>query len=648
MATPRIGVWAAGPRDEAGAWREREAEGASLARSLNAAALVVTDRVHAPDGVPTHETGPIPPHAPGLLYRLVGLLWSAKRAAGALRRGPSRSIFDRLWLFLLLPVAVPVFLAAKLARRWPRLRAAWSWLVGMPPCVDIPAGAECDVWLVLSPATAFPFPDGVRAVWLFDGPAPDWAIDKVVALLESPRLNTLFAVKDARVLDHPGLAAQPTVRARHRKADGLPALQAALAEAAGLPDHLPAPTTHAAPRSRPARIHLFLPILYKGGVWEATRGLVAGLAEVNRRRKEADFSLAVVPDQAGLEELARIAPEVRQEWLTHQEYDGAGLPWSPSALNADCWFALVDRFFLPTPPPVPLGVMVYDVIQRFLPETFAWDFHRVWTPAARATLARASLVVTTNPVTRQHAALEYGLPEEQLALVPTAWEPSDRFAGLTPTPAATDAPDGFLLTLANLSPHKGLAVTLKAYAALKARLGGRGPGLVVSGIQTDQASPDYRGPGGPQPLRDLARDLGLVPHRDLWCLGFTSDAQLLGLLQRCGAVVNSAVHDNGSFSVIEAAYFGKPAISSRYEAAAALYARFGIPVAYYPVGDHAALGGLMHDALSQPALSDADLALRRAALADPRLGHRHFAERMYDLMLGLARGAAAPRVAEAA
>jgi glycosyltransferase involved in cell wall biosynthesis len=470
--------------------------------------------------------------------------------------------------------------------------------------------------------------------------------------MESPHLFSLFAVRDARCLDHPDLLPYPNIRARYRKlpSPGEPfvvALRAAVAEVAGLPEQLPAPAPPA-PRAQPARIHLFLPVPYKGGVWEATRSLVVGLSEVNSRRREAEFSLAVVPDQTGLEELARVAPDVRLELLTHQEYAGAGLPWSPSALEADCWFALVDRFFLPTPPLRPLGVLVYDVIQRFLPETFFRDFHEVWAPAARATLSRASLVITTNRVTQRHAAEEYGLPAEKMALVPTACEPGMRFTGLVPEPAAVEARDGFLLTLTNLSPHKGLSVTLKAYAALKAKLGDRAPGLVVSGITTERASPDYKSPDGPHPMQALARQLGLVPGRDLWCLGFTNDAQLLGLLQRCGAVVNSADFDNGSFSLIEADYFGKPALCSRYDAAVALYERFGVPVEYYPVGDHLALAELMRGTVGRPALSAEQLVRRREELSDYRLGHRHFAEQFYDLLLGLARGASIPRQAEAA
>src|SRR5262249_27609780 len=225
----RIGVWAAGPRDDAGAWRQCEAAGAELVRALrnanseDEALLVVTERGRFAD-VPAFETGPIPAYVPGLLHRAVSFLWSLKRLAGNLWRGPSRSALDWLWLLLLLPIALPVYLFDKLGRRLPALRAMWSWLVGLPPSVPVPAGADWDVWVVLSPSTACPFPDGVRAVWLLDGPPakepqppPAWALEKAIALLESQRLFSLFAVQDVRCLDHPDLIPYPNIRARYRK-----------------------------------------------------------------------------------------------------------------------------------------------------------------------------------------------------------------------------------------------------------------------------------------------------------------------------------------------------------------------------------------------------------------------------------------------
>jgi hypothetical protein len=170
----RVGVWAAGPRDEAGAWRQCEAAGAELVRSLRAeydALLVVTERGGFAD-VPVFETGPIPAYHPGLLHRAVSFLWSVKRLTGNLWRAPSRTALDWARLLLLLPIAAPVYLADKLGRRLLWLRAAWYWLVGMPPSVSIPDGADCDVWVVLSPSTAFPFPDGIRAVWMLDEQPP--------------------------------------------------------------------------------------------------------------------------------------------------------------------------------------------------------------------------------------------------------------------------------------------------------------------------------------------------------------------------------------------------------------------------------------------------------------------------------------------
>jgi len=621
----RIGIWAAGTSGE-GARR--------LGEELRPVAEVVLV-------TPDQSRGP------GVLCRLVSLGMSAKRVAVAARVWAAGSLLRYVLLavagLLLLPLALPLILLKLLMRYRPGLHESMRALAH-----SLRAGsadgrlvreAECDVWAVLSPDTSFPFPTGVPCVWLLDGPVEGDALETLVSVSASPALNSvLFAATDpAALLAQSGPGGMTAVHWRHRPlAVGWAVL---LAEAAGLPATRPVLAAKAGPR--PVRVHLFLPEVYRGGVWVASLPLLAGLSAVNRRRGQATFTLAVLPGQRGLDELARIAPDVPVETLTPQDYGQDGYyPYSPSAPRADVWLSLIDRFHLPLRPPVPLAVIVYDVLQRFAPEVFAPDFFTRWVPAMRAT-ARHAVLITTNPVNRINAALEYGLRPEDVALIEEAWDPAVRFAGLEPAPAVAEAPDGFMLNITNTTPHKGLACVLRACAAGRAR---GGPALVVTGQGTDRAVP---GAAVTDPshadLQRLVVELGLVPGRDVWLLGYTDDRQLLDLMSRCGAVVNASQHDNGSLSMIEARYFGKRAISSDYPAAVAKHERFDVPAEYFPVGDHQALATLMLSPC--PSVDAQRLAAIRRALADPRLSNDHYAERYYDLLLAMARGTAVAKAA---
>jgi len=102
------------------------------------------------------------------------------------------------------------------------------------------------------------------------------------------------------------------------------------------------------------------------------------------------------------------------------------------------------------------------------------------------------------------------------------------------------------------------------------------------------------------------------------------------LYEHCSLVVNAGKFDNGSFSLVEATYFGKPTLSTRYPAAEFICQRFGARTKFFPVDDHEALALLIRETLvenhSRPSLHE--LAQIRARLADPELGMRRYAERM--------------------
>jgi glycosyltransferase involved in cell wall biosynthesis len=433
------------------------------------------------------------------------------------------------------------------------------------------------------------------------------------------------------------------------------------------------PASNGAPAD-PQRLEvfLFLPTAYLGGVWEGTKNLVQALVAINRERRQLGLVLGVHEDQADTASLRRLAPDLHLEKLRldqltlfeAREQLGASFAYADGhrrehfcawngqtypALRADAWFALLDRFPLPLLPARPYGVWVYDMIQRYVPEFFGKEFFEHWVEAGMSpTLKNAQVVVTTSPATQQDVLDVYGISRQRLRLVPLACEPHERFGTLVAE--QVDLPrESFLLYPSNAGGHKGAGVMLRAYARLKERLGDQTPLLVQCGTNSDAFSGHYQ----PRPTdpphwaatRSLVADLELEEGRDVVFLGFVSDRQLLDLYQRSLVVINAAKYDNGSYSLIEGRYFGRPLISTEYPAALNLCERFGLPARFVPVDDDAALAKQMHQAMHESPISGGALEDIRRHLADPEYSMRRYAERVYDLLVDLARQGRQQRLA---
>jgi glycosyltransferase involved in cell wall biosynthesis len=437
----------------------------------------------------------------------------------------------------------------------------------------------------------------------------------------------------------------------------------------------PWPTEPVAPprADEPLEVFLFLQHPYLGGVWESTKELVKALLDINSRRRQLAFTLGIQEEQANGEALQEIAGAIplsrmKFEVLTHAEAarmlpreprhygirpDQAYCFWSGcarTALRADAWLALCDRFHNILLPARPYGVIVYDMIQRHVPQVFSSTFF-VWRNRGMVpTIRDARVIMTTNPATREDVIADYALDPGRLCLVPVACEPHRRFGKHSREHVRLPARP-FILYPANTSEHKGAGVMLRAFGRLKERLGDQAPLLVVCGGYTEYFSPSYRGIRDEvhwRNIRTLVRDLELEEGRDVVFLGLVSDAQLLDLYQRCATIVNAARYDNGSFCLIEGRYFGRPVISSRYPAAEYLCQRFEIPAKFFPIEDAAALAECLTQTLSEPPVTGAALERIRERLADAEFGMQRYAERVYDMLVDLATQGRQERLSQGA
>jgi glycosyltransferase involved in cell wall biosynthesis len=416
----------------------------------------------------------------------------------------------------------------------------------------------------------------------------------------------------------------------------------------------------ARPRPR-AEVFLFLHQVHIGGVWETTKELLQDLVAINQTRNQLSLTVGLHESQLDTRPVEQLGQALTLKWLRLNPINRAEVahllggtpPWltacpeqefsfpsgaALSALQADAWLALVDRFPVPLLPARPYGVFVYDMIQRHRPQGFPGSFFRGMAAGMAPSMRRAELILATTPQTRDDVIVEYGLDPDRVVLVPLACNPARRFRHLTPV-AIPRAREPFLLNVTGSGEHKGAKVILRGYARLKARLGPRTPQLVLCGWGTQAFLPSYNGAEERphwQAMRRLGQELGLREGRDLVGLGFVRDEELLDLYQRCAVVVNAALYDNGSFTLPEGAYFGRPTVSARYPAAEFLCRRYDIPAAFFPPGDAEGMAQALERALERRPASATEVDGIRARFAEPEFSSRRYAERIYDVLVKLA------------
>lgn len=425
------------------------------------------------------------------------------------------------------------------------------------------------------------------------------------------------------------------------------------------------------PPARPRGPHeafLFLQTHYRGGVWETVKDLVKDLAALSARDGRLRLTLGVHQDQTDVDSLAgvpgvaierfRLSPIRPLElarlfghepgWpepdVGHCFFSGA----AEAAVRADCWLALVDRFSQPLPPLRPYGVFVYDMIQRRVPQSFSPLFFENVPRGIRPTLRRAERLIVTSPQTRDDVIEEYGIDPARVELIPVSCNPGRRFEAAVRK--RVTLPGGpFILNVTNIAPHKGGEVLFRAYGRLRERLGARAPRLVICGYGTESFLPS-RPPLVDTPeiraVRALIQETGLREGEDYAALGMVSDGQLLDLFERTEVVVNAALYDNGTFSVVEAAWFGKKTVSAGYPASRYLCERYRVPARFFPPGDAAGFAEALEQSLASPGMTAADVERVRAHLHDPEHSSLRYAERVYGVLADLAEQGRRERLSE--
>jgi hypothetical protein len=361
------------------------------------------------------------------------------------------------------------------------------------------------------------------------------------------------------------------------------------------------------------KIAVMLPIGYRGGSLRAAKNIAKGLAYQAEKHndevqivfsysKNGNYNLYTDFDdltRAGIalrETIWKIYPrEALQTAVTlidmdrkpfeHNEYclptDGAN-----DFYDCDLWIIISDRLPAPLFPLKKYACVVYDYIQRYVPEIFG-NGNDVWDAQALNlfTLVRnAEKVFVTTPSTRADIISYVGVQPGRISLLELSFEPIDPNVIDTPN---LYVPEDYFIWTTNGSFHKNIVNALNALEYYIQELGGA-LNIVVTGYSSEYFDIENKFETNDPMLvfpqiayvrNKISKNSNL--REKIRVLGNISDEMYAYVLERAKFLWHPALYDNGTFSVIEAAFLKTPSLSARYPAMEYINSKFNLNLLWF-------------------------------------------------------------------
>lgn len=249
--------------------------------------------------------------------------------------------------------------------------------------------------------------------------------------------------------------------------------------------------------------------------------------------------------------------------------------------DADFWYLISDAVQGQIPAHRKYACMVYDYAWRYVPEILSEDQWCAFQYRAAAT-AGANFVVTTTRQARRDVINFAGADPERVQVFPIEFDPIevDEAGGGLDDPCPFEF-GSFVLWPTILSGHENHDAVLKELEAflerndLRVSIVGKG----TASFDPENTSPSMQHPYV-QSVRNIVASSKILRSR-LVFLDFVSDELLLTLMRRALCVLHTSRGDNGSYTVVEAAWQGTPALSNRYPAMEDVGEYFGLPLEFF-------------------------------------------------------------------
>ncbi len=349
--------------------------------------------------------------------------------------------------------------------------------------------------------------------------------------------------------------------------------------------------------ARVKTIGVFLPVSYRGGSLNAAKNIAKMLHLGSREANEpVNVVFSCIPNYYDIDEdfgdLTDLNIPVREtEWslisrdevafalklsgehqnLHHAEY--VFPRYGVSNFNeCDFWLVISDRVTRPIAPLKPYGMMIYDYIQRYVPEIFTSSFSD---DSFLAAARNAHFVLTTTPSTREDAIQYAGLPRHRTHLAPMEFDTFN-------SNSSTKKIDGdYIVWPSNVSPHKNHLTALKALNIYYGEYDGKLK-VVMTGTHTQVFNNDTLDNESDyiENVIDQIKKYDTV-QKNLEIAGDLTIHDYISILKSAKFLWHPTLIDNGTYSVIEAAYYNVPSLSSNYPQMQYINNRFNLNLSFF-------------------------------------------------------------------
>lgn len=296
--------------------------------------------------------------------------------------------------------------------------------------------------------------------------------------------------------------------------------------------------------------------------------------------------------------------------------------------DADFWYLISDAVQGPIPAHRKYACMVYDYANRYVPEIFGEEKWRDFHFRADAT-SDADFVVTTTRQARRDVINFAGADPDNVHVFPIEFDPIE-VLGSDPEPieASRFEAESFILWPTIISGHENHLPVLRE---LQSFLANNELQIIVVGKGTASFNPENDQPLVQHPyveeVRRFVASSKILSGRMVF-LDFVSDELLLVLMRRAICVLHTSRGDNGTYTVVEGAWQGTPALSNRYPAMEDVGEYFGLPLEFFDYY----LPGSLADGLQRLLQNRGDICQRLPTRGDlARFSYDALAERYWQL-----------------
>lgn len=360
------------------------------------------------------------------------------------------------------------------------------------------------------------------------------------------------------------------------------------------------------------KIAVMLPIAYRGGSLRAAKNIAKSIAFQARKHgddiqvifsyvKDGKYNLytefddlmkadvvlretawKVYPREA-LQAAATLI-DLRRTPLEYQQYclpsDGAN-----DFYDCDLWLIISDRLPAPLFPLRKYAFVIYDYIQRYVPEIFG-NSDSAWNTQVSNliySVQQASKVFVTTPSTQQDLISYAGVHKSHVQLLEMEFQPLET----NNIKVDSNIPQNYILWTTNTTHHKNHINAIDAIEMYIQELGGN-LHFLMTGTWTEYFDPMNEFPEQDpvmqayqvQYIREKMKRNPALAKR-IHVMGNVSDKIYAHLLKKAQFLWHPALYDNGTFAVMEAAYLGVPSLSARYSAMEYINQKFKLNLQFF-------------------------------------------------------------------